>query len=242
MFSEMDKLSLLKSKIKIDEQVLSNLFHDLELIHSLDSRIVELGVDGGAMIDIIYGLVPKDFDLRYSAKANDQYIVDCICDEIMEKIKGVTNFKILSYDKIDLNNINEHRSLENCESLESTIDSIYSPNSCFNNIPTFTSKGEFLCSEVSFDAIVNKIYMPNFLGYMSYYFKGFTHDQYYEVILEMVVRGVSYIVKRNLTPNDDFMRLLKQYHKLTKAIDDERLEKIINMKFESRGEFEKLIL
>lgn len=233
----MDKYTQLKQSFEIDEVHLSKVFRDLAKIKESCPIIDEIGFDGGAVVDLIMGFEPKDYDLRYTAKMDGKYVVDCVCEQVIECIKKIDSFEIFTIGLIDLGNINEGFETEVAESLEERVDSIFAPNACFNNIGIFTSEGKFLCSDTTFNALLKKVYSPNFLGYMSYYHRNFNHEQYYEVMLEMIVRGASYISKRNLSPDDDFIRLVKQLHKLLAVVHESKVLDIIQMKFRDKDEF-----
>lgn len=102
-----------------------------------------------------------------------------------------------------------------------------------------TDEFEFICSKKTFNALMEREYVPNFYGYLHYSYAFPDRKDYYPLLLEMLVRGISYIVKRNLKCHDDFKAIIEIYPNLKENVND--FEKVINLKFKDTHEFESYI-
>lgn len=227
----------LLKRYKFDELKFENLSKDLSLIKKRNPFITEIGVDGGAIVDLILGYPIHDFDIRYSIY-DDKIMTHsnkCLCDSIGGTIQG-SEFKLLTQQNSDLGNINEN-------GLPLSLSYKYKKglvgNNCFTNIILFSEVGKFICPQKSFDALMNREYVPNFYGYFQYSYFGTKRKDYYDLLLEMLVRGVSYIVKRDLKCHTDFATIVELYPEIKKNVKDP--EKLVKMKFSDLDTFESLL-
>lgn len=101
----------------------------------------------------------------------------------------------------------------------------------------FTDKSEFICSEETFKALMNREYVPNFYGYFHHSYCGSQRRGFYELLLEMLVRGVSYIVRRDLKCHFDFYKIIELYPELKENVKD--YQEMIKMKFSDVPSFEE---
>lgn len=96
-YSNLDPgLKSLHEKYQFDLSLFEKLASDLKLLKRLNPFITEIGVDGGAIVDMIFGYQASDFDIRYSIydKSSKRYSRECLCERIALTLdKG--NFKIL---------------------------------------------------------------------------------------------------------------------------------------------------
>ena len=228
---------LLEDKYQYDKTNFSLLQEDLKKVRELNPFVSEIGIDGGSIVDMIYGYPVSDYDIRYSIfdKDTSRYSTKCKCNEIATTIEQ-NQFNFLTGENVDLDNISE--SLLNL-SLKHKYEKGLVGNNCFTNTILFTDEGEFICPEEAYEALINREYVPNYYGYLHYSYDASTQKDYYKLVLEMLVRGVAYINKRKLSCHKSFYKILELYEPLKKCVPD--YESIVKMKFSSVEEFEQAL-
>ena len=236
-YSNQPNFKALSDRYGFDILAFDVLASDLSLLKDLNPFISEVGIDGGSIVDMILGYPVNDYDVRYSVynESIKEYSRECLC----ENVKGTLdnpNFKLLNRKNADVGNINEGGL--NLSLLYKYQNGLC-VNSCFTNMVLFTSENKLIGSEKSFKALMDREYVPNFYGYFQYSYTVFPRKNFHELLLEMLVRGVAYISKRNLKCHQDFKIIIDQYPKIKSEVKN--YEKIIRLKFQNVEDFESFL-
>jgi hypothetical protein len=224
----------LYEKYIFDKNIFQQIAKDLVKIKKANTFIHEIGIDGGSIVDLIYKLPVHDYDIRYSTltKNGEKFSRECLCEKVKKSLDNL-DLKVLNVNNIDLGNINETGVLN---SLNFRYSKALVGNNCYTNTILLTDNKEFICCKKTFDALMNRMYVPNFFGYFDYSYGVNGKKDHHELLLEMIVRGTHYIVKRKLKCHEDFKNILEVYPSLKNEMINP--ERIVKIKFDTLVDFE----
>lgn len=207
------------------QQKLRLISHDLLAIKTLEPRVRQLLLRGGAVVDLLFRLEPNDFDLFYSFEEGGKTIEACRCDEVRKAVDHA-DFKYFDKTRIDLENSYEKE--PKGEPLERTCDLI-SFHKDYISMFVVDEEGRVWTNIQSWDNYMNRVYEVRYEGFLPWAY--FPHendvDNYYSAFARSIVRGVGYIAKRNLSAGESFKVLLAHtpyyFDKTFEQTDPQRL-------------------
>jgi hypothetical protein len=181
---------------------------DLQLIKQQVPAIDKIVVRGGCAIDVIMGLEPNDVDLFYSYFEDGVHSSKCRCEEIKQQINDLP-FKYFSEKDIDLENSYEKEPM--LDPIERTV-SIFSFHTDFNSMFVIDEDGQIWSNRESLNAYLTNTFEVRYEGCLPWPY--FPHEgdsqEYFSFLTYVMIRGIGYILKRNLKVGDKFHDLIKQ--------------------------------
>lgn len=194
-----------KLDVKVRDKV-AKVAADLKEIKKAEPRIRCIVLRGGAVVDILLGVEPNDFDLFYSFEENGKTVKGCRCDEVRAGASKAS----LSYfdkDKIDL---------ENSYEKEPTAEPIVRTCGFISfHVDTFSmfcidEGGHVWANVEAWGHFQDRIYEIRYEGLLpwAYFPREKDSNNYYYSLLHGIVRGIGYIGKRDLVSGAKFKLLV----------------------------------
>lgn len=168
---------------------------DLQAIVGLEPRVRQIVLRGGAVVDLLLGLEPNDYDLFYSFEEDGKTIEDCRCSDV-QKAVDVAEFKHFDAKKVELENAYEKE--PKAEPIERTCDLISFHTSSVNMF-CIDEEGHVWTNTETWQQFQNNICEIRYEGMLPWaYFPrpNDSHDFYAFMCFE-IIRSVSYLAKRN---------------------------------------------
>lgn len=197
---------------------------DLSLIKQKIPKINNIVLRGGAALDAIYNLDPNDVDLFYchndSSRENSS---ECICDDLRIKLDSLA-FNYFDKSTIDLENSFEKEPKLN--PIDRTVG-YFSYHTEYNSQFVIDNKGRIWTNKDALNFHLKNIYEVRFEGFFPW--ANFPREgdskNYFAFHTNIIIRAISYINKRNLTPGPKTLLLLENANYiLEKSIDVKGLD------------------
>ncbi len=186
---------------------LNLIAQDLESIVNLESRIRQIVLRGGAVVDLLLGLEPNDYDLFYSYEENGKTIEECRCSDV-QKAVDKTKFSYFDKQKVELENSYEKE--PKAEPIERTCDLISFHTSSVNMF-CVDQKGHVWTNKETWSQFQNNICEIRYEGMLPWaYFPrpNDSHD-YFAFMCYEIIRSLSYLSKRNFNAGPKLTILLE---------------------------------
>lgn len=197
---------------------------DLSLIKQKIPKINNIVLRGGAALDVIYNLDPNDIDLFYchsdSAGENSS---ECICEDLRIKLNTLA-FNYFDKSTIDLENSFEKEPKLN--PIERTVG-YFSYHTEYNSQFLIDHNGRILTNKDALNFHQKNIYEVRFEGFFpwAHFPREGDSKNYFAFQTNIIIRAISYINKRNLTPGPKTLLLLENVeYILEKSIEAKGLD------------------
>lgn len=187
------------------ERVFRSLADGLSKVQRKDRNIKELGVIGGAVVDLLLGINPRDIDIRYSYEIDGELTTICKCDHIRDLVESGFGSSLREYD-IDLENILE---MEPYLSLREKHLGLLSQHTDYISMFMLDAEGRIWANRDSVKYFQEKIFEVRFEGWLMWLaFRDIRN--YYRIFAGAMTRGLSYVDRKKLNVGEKF-RLSLEY-------------------------------
>lgn len=218
-------------------QLLIDIGSDLQSIKAQDKNIRNIVLRGGAIVDILLGLKPSDFDLFYSYEEDGEVTGECKCDEVRE---ALNRSKLVHFDKDEIDLENSYEKEPKAEPIERTCGLI-SFHKDYISMFCIDEEGQVWTNTQGWECFKNKTYEVRYEGFLPWAYFPHKNDvnNYYSALARSIVRGIGYIGKRNLKPGDNFLILLSSTpYYVKKTQEQTNFEQIQKFALSKIGSFE----
>ena len=181
------------------------LAHDLRLIRKAIPELSSIVLRGGGAYDLLLGLEPSDIDLFYAFADNS---TECKCEAIQSVI-NVLPLKYIKGKDVDLENSYEKE--PRLSPIERTVGH-FSYHSDYNSMFVIDEEGRVWTNIRSLDYFKQGVYEINYAGFLPWAYYPHTGDShnYFAFYCYITIRGLGYVIKRNLKVGPLFKELLSE--------------------------------
>lgn len=186
---------------------LRQIAHDLSEIKRLEPRVKNIVLRGGAVVDLLMGLPPNDYDLFYSFEEDGAIIKECRCADVKKAVEAA-DLHYIDSALVDLENSYEKEPFG--EPTERTCGLISFHTTSFN-MYTIDHHGRVWTNRETwahFQAKVCEIRYEGMLPWAYFPRPGDSND-YFASICHEIIRALGYMIKRDLTPGPKLIILLE---------------------------------
>jgi hypothetical protein len=184
---------------------------DLRSIRTNNPKLASIILRGGGAYDLLLGLTPNDIDLFYSY-TNKTSACEC---ETVRKIILSCNLAYIAGKDIDLENSYEKE--PKLSPIERTVGH-FSFHTDYNSMFAIDENASVWTNVHALKYFKDAIYEIRYEGFLPWAY--FPHEgdsiDYYAFQCYMLIRGVGYLLKRNLTPGPLFKEMLFESEFLVK--------------------------
>jgi hypothetical protein len=181
---------------------------DLRAIMSQEGRIDKIVLRGGAVVDLLLGRQPLDYDLFYCLKGSDNqsHPGACGCDEVTLAVSR-SDLKYFKRGKIDIENSKDKEPRLN--PIERTCG-LLSYHTDVISMMCVDSEGGLWANKEAWIDFNSRVYNLRFAGWLpwAYYPAPTDTPNFYHFYAGCLVRGLGYVARRDLEMGDSFVEAL----------------------------------
>ncbi len=182
---------------------------DLHSIKIKSKNIHEIVARGGCTIDAISSIEPNDIDLLYSYRSkNGLMTTSCVCEKIQEDIN---NLKFLYFKNKEIDLENSFEKEPKLPPVEKAVG-FFSFHTDYHSQFIIDEKSQIWTNRDALKYFLNNIYEIRYEGFSpwAYFPRQTDSNNYWAFHLYILIRGIGYVLKRNLVPGVKFMTLLDE--------------------------------
>lgn len=179
---------------------------DLSMIAKIEPRVRQIVLRGGAVVDLMLGLEPNDYDLFYSFEEKGKTIEECRCSDVQTTVDKVA-FKYFDKTKIELENAYEKE--PKAEPIERTCG-LLSFHTSYISMFCIDQEGHVWTNTDTWNDFKSKVCEVRYEGMLPWaYFPrpGDSHD-YYAFMCYELIRSISYMAKREFSAGEKLTTLI----------------------------------